>query len=164
MKTKTSRRLMLVPVAVLILGYSLTSDRPYNNRYSIEQGSAEYGFWLKHENAYFNYSGGYDVAIYNKDNELGIAIVQLDKSCKRPSSKSIERTISFNEVPINFKHSCIEQDTASLYPLTANDEENLFDVFTYKYGVILNAGQGDQTFIKTNGVNDVIAFLNNKYL
>ncbi|MEZ8861898.1 hypothetical protein [Vibrio sp. 10N.247.311.51] len=165
MTTKTSPRLlMIVPVAVLILGYSLSSDEPFNSAHSIEQGSNEYGSWLKYEDAYFNYSNGYDISIYNKKNELGMAIVQLDKSCRRPSVTSAERTISFNEIPINFKHSCIEKNTASLFPLTETDEERLFDVFTYKYGVILNAGQGEQAFFKTEGVNDVITFLNNKYL
>ncbi|CAH7339598.1 hypothetical protein VCHA48O428_40318 [Vibrio chagasii] len=164
MTAKTSRYLLFIPIAVLILGYSLSAERSLSNNYSLDQGNNEYGAWLKHDNAYFNYNSGYDVAIYNKKESLGIALVHLDKSCKRPSKTTVERTISFNEVPINFKHSCIDKDTASLFPLTMFDEDSLLDVFTYKYGVILHADHGDQAFFKTDGVNEVISFLNKKYL
>ncbi|MFI3273461.1 hypothetical protein [Vibrio sp.] len=163
MKTKTSRLLMLVPLVALILGYSLTYDEPNNNDYSIEQRHAEYGAWSKYEGAYFNYNNSFDVAIYKKKESLGMAIVRLDRSCRKPSNKTVERAISFNDIPINFKHSCIDVDTASLFPLTEFDEETLFDVFTYKYGVILAAGNGEQAFFKTDGINEVIRVLNSEY-
>lgn len=164
MANKKNRYLGALPVVILIIGYSIRSYEPNQSDYSFKLGQEVYGEWLKFDGAYFNYNSGYDVAVYNGESNVEMALVKLDKSCIKLSNKSYETTVSFNGLAINFMQSCIERHTASLFPLNSKESDKLLDVFTYKYGVLLTTDIGEQAFFKTDGISDVISFLNTKYI